>query len=194
MCLTTAEFIPIVVKLCTDNFSRIEELLRGKDSTLEVTSHELQEATKLSYTTDTKDIQNCNIFIVTVPTPIDNHKNPDLTPLIGASTALGRVLKKEDIVIYESTVYPGATEEVCVPILEKESGMVFNQDFYCGYSPERINPGDKLHTVTNIKKLTSGSTEVVAEIIDKLYLSILKFKSNLILKKHCHYKYFFLPA
>ena len=155
------------------NKSRIEELLGGKDSTLEVTSHELQEATKLSYTTDAKDIQNCNIFIVTVPTPIDEHKKPDLTPLVNASKTVGRLLKKDDLVIYESTVYPGATEEVCVPILEQHSGLNFNQDFFCGYSPERINPGDKEHRIAMIKKVTSGSTLGAADRVDTLYQSII---------------------
>ena len=155
------------------NKSRIEELLGRKDSTLEVTSHELQEATKLSYTTDAKDIQNCNIFIVTVPTPIDKHKKPDLTPLVNASKTVGRLLKKDDLVIYESTVYPGATEEVCVPILEQHSGLNFNQDFFCGYSPERINPGDKEHRIAMIKKVTSGSTLGAADRVDTLYQSII---------------------
>ena len=155
------------------NKSRIEELLGGNDSTLEVTSHELQEATKLSYTSDTKDIQNCNIFIVTVPTPIDEHKKPDLKPLVNASKTVGRLLKKDDLVIYESTVYPGATEEVCVPILEQHSGLNFNQDFFCGYSPERINPGDKERRITMIKKVTSGSTLGAADRVDTLYQSII---------------------
>ena len=155
------------------NKSRIEELLGRKDSTLEVTSHELQEATKLSYTTDAKDIQNCNIFIVTVPTPIDEHKKPNLTPLVNASKTVGRLLKKDDLVIYESTVYPGATEEVCVPILEQHSGLNFNQDFFCGYSPERINPGDKEHRIAMIKKVTSGSTLGAADRVDTLYQSII---------------------
>ena len=155
------------------NKSRIEELLGGKDSTLEVTSHEFQEATKLSYTIDAKDIQNCNIFIVTVPTPIDEHKKPDLTPLVNASKTVGRLLKKDDLVIYESTVYPGATEEVCVPILEQHSGLNFNQDFFCGYSPERINPGDKEHRIAMIKKVTSGSTLGAADRVDTLYQSII---------------------
>mgnify|MGYP003976532253 FL=1 len=155
------------------NKSRIEELLGGKDSTLEVTSYELQEATKLSYTNDAKDIQNCNIFIVTVPTPIDEHKKPDLTPLVNASKTVGRLLKKDDLVIYESTVYPGATEEVCVPILEQHSGLNFNQDFFCGYSPERINPGDKEHRIAMIKKVTSGSTLGAADRVDTLYQSII---------------------
>ena len=154
------------------NKSRIEELLTGNDSTLEVTSHELQESTIL-YTTDAKDIQSCNIFIITVPTPIDEHKNPYLMPLVNASKTVGKFLKKDDIVIYESTVYPGATEEVCVPILEQCSGLKFNQDFYCGYSPERINPGDKKHRITMIKKVTSGSTQETADKVDALYQSII---------------------
>jgi UDP-N-acetyl-D-glucosamine/UDP-N-acetyl-D-galactosamine dehydrogenase len=154
------------------NKSRIEELLTGNDSTLEVTSHELQESTLL-YTTDAKDIQSCNIFIITVPTPIDEHKNPYLMPLVNASKTVGKFLKKDDIVIYESTVYPGATEEVCVPILEQCSGLNFNQDFYCGYSPERINPGDKKHRITMIKKVTSGSTQETADKVDALYQSII---------------------
>jgi len=153
--------------------SRIKELLAGKDSTLEVTSYELQEATKLSYTTDAQDIQSCNIFIVTVPTPIDEHKKPDLMPLVNASKTVGKLLKKDDLVIYESTVYPGATEEVCVPILEQHSGLNFNQDFFCGYSPERINPGDKEHRITMIKKITSGSTVAAADRVDMLYQSII---------------------
>jgi len=153
--------------------SRIQELLTGKDSTLEVTSHELKESALLRFTTDAKDIQSCNIFIITVPTPIDKHKNPDLIPLVNASKTVGRFLKKDDIVIYESTVYPGATEEVCVPLLEQHSGLQYNQDFYCGYSPERINPGDKKHRITMIKKITSGSTQKIADKVDALYRSII---------------------
>jgi len=155
------------------NESRIKELLGGSDSTMEVSTDQLESSKSLSFSADIVDIESCNIFIVTVPTPIDEYKNPDLTPLVGASRAIGRVLKKEDIIIYESTVYPGATEEVCVPILEKESGMVFNQDFYCGYSPERINPGDKEHSITTIKKVTSGSTVEIADKVDELYQSII---------------------
>ena len=155
------------------NESRIKELLAGKDSTLEVTSQELQESKMLSYTTDPRDIQSCNIFIITVPTPIDEFKKPDLFPLESASKIVGNFLKKDDIVIYESTVYPGATEEVCVPILEEYSGLSYNQDFYCGYSPERINPGDKEHRITMIKKVTSGSTEETADKVDALYRSII---------------------
>ena len=137
------------------NELRIKELMSGNDATMEVSRDQLTGSKSLSFSADATDIENCNIFIITVPTPIDKHKNPDLTPLVGASGTVGRVLKNEDIVIYESTVYPGATEEVCVPILEQQSGLVFNQDFYCGYSPERINPGDKEHSVTTIKKVTS---------------------------------------
>ena len=155
------------------NESRIKELLAGKDSTLEVTSQELQESKMLSYTNDPRDIQSCNIFIITVPTPIDEFKKPDLFPLESASKIVANSLKKDDIVIYESTVYPGATEEVCVPILEEHSGLRYNQDFYCGYSPERINPGDKEHRITMIKKVTSGSTEETADKVDALYRSII---------------------
>ncbi len=155
------------------NELRIKELLGGSDATMEVSRDQLTGSKNLSFSADATDIENCNIFIVTVPTPIDEHKNPDLRPLVGASGTVGRVLKKEDIVIYESTVYPGATEEVCVPILEQQSGLVFNQDFYCGYSPERINPGDKEHSVTTIKKVTSGSTVEIADKVDELYQTII---------------------
>ena len=153
--------------------SRIKELLAGKDSTLELTSQELQESKMLNYSSDPKDIQSCNIFIITVPTPIDEDNAPNLKPLKNASKTVGKFLKKDDIIIYESTVYPGATEEVCVPILEKSSGLKFNQDFYCGYSPERINPGDKEHRITMIKKVTSGSTQKTADKVDELYQSII---------------------
>ena len=155
------------------NKSRIDELLSGSDSTREVTLQELKESTNLSYTNNVEDIGNANIYIITVPTPIDKLDNPNLVPLKKASETVGEFLKKDDIVIYESTVYPGATEEVCVPILERSSGLKFNKDFYCGYSPERINPGDKNHRLTMIKKVTSGSTEEVAEKIDFLYQSII---------------------
>ena len=155
------------------NEPRVQELKQGKDSTLEVEPEELEQATLLSFTTDLDDIRDCKIYIVTVPTPIDQHKRPDLTPLIKSSETIGKVISSGDIVIYESTVYPGATEEVCVPILEKQSGLKFNQDFYCGYSPERINPGDKEHRVTTIKKVTSGSTPEIADRVDALYLSII---------------------
>ena len=153
--------------------TRVAELRAGRDSTLEVSSNELAEATRLSFTTALKDLQACRAYIVTVPTPIDEYKRPDLSPLIGASTSVGKVLKKGDVVIYESTVYPGCTEEVCVPILERESGLKFNRQFYIGYSPERINPGDKSHRLTTIKKVTSGSTPEAAEFIDALYRCII---------------------
>jgi len=155
------------------NQSRIDELQSGKDSTLEVEPDELQEASLLSFTSKQDEIKDSNIYIVAVPTPIDASKRPDLRPLEGASTTVGSVLKRGDIVIYESTVYPGATEEVCVPILEKISGLTFNQDFFCGYSPERINPGDKTHRLPSIVKVTSGSTPEIAVFVDKLYGSII---------------------
>ena len=155
------------------NGPRIAALISGHDSTLEVDEAELKQATQLNYTTDIEQLKSCNIYIVTVPTPIDSHKRPDLTPLEKASETVGKVLSKGDIVIYESTVYPGATEEVCVPILERHSGLTFNKDFDCGYSPERINPGDKEHRVTTIKKVTSGSTPEIADIVDNLYKSII---------------------
>ena len=155
------------------NQPRIAALQAGHDSTLEVSDEELAQAAQLSYTSNLDDLKNCNVFIVTVPTPIDEFKRPDLTPLIKASETIGKVLKKGDIVIYESTVYPGATEEDCVPVLERVSGLVFNQDFYAGYSPERINPGDKEHRVTNIKKVTAGSTPEIADIVDALYNEII---------------------
>lgn len=155
------------------NKSRIAELQSGKDRTLEVTEDELKEATKLSYTANAEDIRGCNIYIVTVPTPIDDHKHPDLIPLQKSSETVGELLKKGDIVIYESTVYPGATEEVCVPILEQSSGMILNRDFYCGYSPERINPGDKERRLSTIKKVTSGSTPEIADKVDALYQTVI---------------------
>jgi len=155
------------------NRPRIDDLKNGVDSTLETTSKELKDATHLSYTTNLDDVKDCEIFIITVPTPIDKHKRPDLTHLESSSEAVGSILKKGDIVIYESTVYPGATEEVCVPILEGKSNLTFNKDFYCGYSPERINPGDKEHRVTTIKKVTAGSTPEVATEVDELYKEII---------------------
>jgi UDP-N-acetyl-D-galactosamine dehydrogenase len=155
------------------NKSRVKELESGKDSTLEVEPENLASSTHLSYTTNLDDIADCTIYIVTVPTPIDKNKKPDLTPLQKSSASIGKVLKSGDIVIYESTVFPGCTEEVCVPILEAESGLKFNVDFYCGYSPERINPGDKVHTVTKIQKVTSGSTPEIAELVDQLYKSVI---------------------
>lgn len=155
------------------NQARVEELKSAQDHTLEASSEELTAAKYLSYTTALEDLRACNCYIVTVPTPIDKHKQPDLTPLIKASETIGKVLKVGDIVIYESTVYPGATEEDCVPVLEKFSGLTFNQDFFAGYSPERINPGDKEHRVTTIKKVTSGSTPAIADVVDALYNEII---------------------
>jgi len=155
------------------NKNRITELNNSNDCTLETTPQELKDAIYLSYTNRIEDIKDCEIYIVTVPTPIDNNKKPDLTPLKKSSEMLGGILKKKDIVIYESTVYPGATEEVCVPILEKQSGLKFNKDFFCGYSPERINPGVKEHKLTNIKKVTSGSTDEIATLVDQLYQQII---------------------
>jgi len=157
------------------NRARIDELNRGFDRTQELTNEQLKESVKngMKFTLDTKEIKESNIYIVTVPTPIDSTNKPDLTPIIKSTQMVGRVLKEGDIVIYESTVYPGVTEEVCVPILEKESGLKFNEAFFCGYSPERINPGDKEHTVTNILKITSGSTSEIAKKVDALYKSII---------------------
>ncbi len=152
---------------------RVAELSKGVDSTLECDSKELAEADKLSYTTSLNDLKPCRVFIVTVPTPIDEYKRPDLTPLVKSSESVGKVLKKGDVVVYESTVYPGCTEEVCIPILERVSGLKFNKDFFAGYSPERINPGDKEHRVTTIRKVTSGSTPEVAAFVDQLYRSIV---------------------
>ena len=152
---------------------RIQELQSGQDHTLEVSPEELKQATQLTYSANLDDLRSCNFFIVTVPTPIDEFKQPDLTPLIQASTSIGKVLKKGDVVVYESTVYPGATEEACIPVLEQVSGLKFNQDFFAGYSPERINPGDKLHRVTNILKVTSGSTPEVADFVDAVYQLIV---------------------
>lgn len=153
---------------------RIDELKSGEDHTLEVSPEELQQAGQLSYSANLEDLKSCNFFIVTVPTPIDEFKQPDLTPLVKASTSIGQVLKKGDVVVYESTVYPGATEETCIPVLEQVSGLKFNQDFFAGYSPERINPGDKLHRVTNILKITSGSTPEVAEFVDQVYNLVIE--------------------
>ncbi|PNV83951.1 MAG: Vi polysaccharide biosynthesis protein VipA/TviB [Sulfurimonas sp.] len=157
------------------NRARIDELNRGFDRTQELTNEQLKESVKngMKFTLDTKEIKESNIYIVTVPTPIDSTNKPDLTPIIKSTQMVGRVLKEGDIVIYESTVYPGVTEEVCVHILEKESGLKFNEAFFCGYSPERINPGDKEHTVTNILKITSGSTSEIAKKVDALYKSII---------------------
>ena len=155
------------------NSQRVSQLQAGHDFTLEVSDEELSQSSKLLYSSDVNQLKQCNVYIITVPTPIDEHKQPDLTPLIKASEMLAQVITKGDIVIYESTVYPGATEEVCIPTIERNSNLTFNQDFYAGYSPERINPGDKEHRVTNILKVTSGSTEEVAEFVDALYGSII---------------------
>ena len=153
--------------------ARIEQLRHGRDLTLEVTRAELKAARHLSFTTELEDLRRCRVFIVTVPTPVDEYKRPDLAPLIRASESVGKVLRKGAIVIFESTVYPGCTEEVCVPILERGSGLRFNRDFFCGYSPERINPGDKQHRLTTIRKVTAGSTPEIADFVDQLYGSIV---------------------
>jgi UDP-N-acetyl-D-glucosamine/UDP-N-acetyl-D-galactosamine dehydrogenase len=153
---------------------RIAELQAGRDHTLECTPEQLAQAAHLRYSADAADLQKAQVFIVTVPTPVDRANRPDMTPLVKASETVGRSLKVGDVVIYESTVYPGCTEEVCVPVLERESGLVFNRDFFCGYSPERINPGDKVNTLTKIRKITSGSTPAVAQAVDTLYRSIIE--------------------
>ena len=155
------------------NAARVAELQSGRDSTLEVAPEELEKARHLRFSTNLDDLRDCKVFIVTVPTPVDQANRPDMTPLVKASETVGKVLQTGAVVIYESTVYPGATEEVCVPVLERLSGLKFNQDFYCGYSPERINPGDKVNTLTKIKKITSGSTPEVADAVDDLYRSII---------------------
>jgi UDP-N-acetyl-D-glucosamine/UDP-N-acetyl-D-galactosamine dehydrogenase len=155
------------------NPKRIAQLRKGRDVTLEVSAQELKSASRLTFTTDLKQLRAVQVFIVTVPTPIDNYKRPDLTPLERASESVGAVMRKGSIVVYESTVYPGCTEEVCVPILERMSGLKFNRDFFCGYSPERINPGDKQHRLTTIRKVTAGSTPEVAEFVDQLYSTIV---------------------
>mgnify|MGYP005988635487 CR=1 FL=1 len=155
------------------NQGRIAQLQSGHDSTLEVSDEELKQSPQLNFSYTVSDLESCNVYIVTVPTPIDAHKQPDLTPLIKASEMLGKVVKNGDIIIYESTVYPGATEEACLPVVERVSGLVFNKDFFAGYSPERINPGDKERRVTNILKVTSGSTPEIAEKVDQLYKSII---------------------
>ena len=164
------------------NKKRISELESSKDRNLEVTREEIEGANQLKYTSDMKHLMAAQIFIITVPTPIDISKRPDFRPLLNASEMVGKVLKKGDLVIYESTVYPGCTEELCVPILEQCSGLKFNSDFYCGYSPERINPGDKVNTLTNIKKITSGSTPEIADIVDMLYASIIKVGTHKVSK------------
>ena len=155
------------------NQKRITELKSGVDHTLEVSAEELKEANQLTFTCELSDLNAINCFIVTVPTPIDEHKNPDLTPLIRASEMVGKILKAGDIIIYESTVYPGCTEEICIPVLEKYSGLKFNQDFFVGYSPERVNPGDKERRVSTIKKVTSGSTPEIADLVDALYNQVV---------------------
>jgi UDP-N-acetyl-D-galactosamine dehydrogenase len=153
--------------------ARIKELKAGRDRTLEITNTELKASRRLRFSAQTKDLKTCDVYIVTVPTPIDQYKRPDLTPLLDASETVGRVLKKGDIVIYESTVYPGCTEEICVPALERFSSLRFNKDFYCGYSPERVNPGDKQHRLATIKKVTSGSVPRIADLVNALYASII---------------------
>tara|TARA_R110002020_G_scaffold129006_5_gene289059 strand:+ start:4957 stop:6231 length:1275 start_codon:yes stop_codon:yes gene_type:complete len=158
---------------------RVKELKNGFDFTLEVSETELREASQLFFSSNVKEIEDCNVYIVTVPTPIDDNNAPDLTPLRKASAMLATVIKQGDVVIYESTVYPGATEEVCIPVIEKGSGLKFNEDFYAGYSPERINPGDKVNTLTKIKKITSGSTPEVAKFVDELYSSIITAGTHL---------------
>lgn len=155
------------------NKNRVNELINGNDITFEVESRDINQTSKLRFSSEIDDIKNCNIFVITVPTPIDSDKKPDLLPLSNATTLIASFLKKDDIVIFESTVYPGATEEFCVPILEKKSGLKYNLDFYCGYSPERINPGDKNHRLTSIKKVTSGSNPKIATYVDLLYKSII---------------------
>lgn len=161
------------------NQARVDELKAGTDSTLEVDADELAQATQLTYSTNPQDLRQANVYIVTVPTPIDRHKRPDLTPLVKASQTVGKVIKPGDIVIYESTVYPGATEEDCIPLIEKESGLQYNVDFFAGYSPERINPGDKEHRLTTIKKVTSGSTPEIGQVVDALYRSIITAGTHL---------------
>ena len=155
------------------NPRRVAQLRKGRDSTLEVSRAELRSARRLTFTTDLQRLRRCRVFIVTVPTPIDGYKRPDLSPLERASESVGAVLSKGAVVIYESTVYPGCTEEVCVPILERVSGLKFNRDFFTGYSPERINPGDKEHRLTTIRKVTSGSTPEIADFVDQLYGTIV---------------------
>ena len=152
---------------------RISELRAGRDSTLEIDKNDFRAAENLKFTFQAQDLKNCTVLVVTVPTPIDEYKRPDLTPLVGASEIVATVLKKGDVGIYESTVYPGCTEEVCIPLLERGSGLKFNEDFFAGYSPERINPGDKEHKLTTIRKVTSGSSPNAAKFVDKLYASII---------------------
>ena len=161
------------------NQTRVDELSGGSDHTLECSPEQLASSGRLKFSTSLNDLEDCDVYIVTVPTPIDQNKTPDLSPLVGASTTIGKVLKPGNIVIYESTVYPGCTEEDCVPVLEQVSGLVFNEDFYCGYSPERINPGDKEHTVTKILKVTAGSTPEIGLVVDKLYRTIITAGTHL---------------
>ena len=161
------------------NARRVAELKAGEDRTLEVTPEELTASAKLRYSSDAADLQACNVFVVTVPTPIDEHKRPDLGALLAASRTVGRALKPGGVVIYESTVYPGATEEDCVPVLERESGLKFNVDFFCGYSPERANPGDREHRLSTIMKVTAGSTPKAAQFVDGLYASIVPAGTHL---------------
>jgi UDP-N-acetyl-D-galactosamine dehydrogenase len=160
---------------------RVEALMKGHDDTLEVSDELLQSAIANGFvcTSNLEDIRDCNFYVIAVPTPVDENKNPDLTPLIGASTTIGQVISKDDIVVYESTVYPGVTEDACIPVVEKVSGLKYNQDFYAGYSPERINPGDKLHTVELIKKVTSGSTPEIGEKVNAIYASVIKAGTHL---------------
>jgi len=160
------------------NLARVADLKSGHDSTLESSPEEIALATALTFSTDLNDLNECNVYIVTVPTPVDSSKRPDLTPLIRASETIGKVISKGDVVIYESTVYPGATEEDCIPVIERESGLTFNADFFAGYSPERINPGDKQRRLTNIVKITSGSTPEIADFVDGLYRSILEVETH----------------
>lgn len=163
------------------NQKRVEALMAGHDATLEVSDELLQSAIANGFkcTSDIEDIRDCNFYVVAVPTPVDANNNPDLTPLIGASTTIGKVISKGDIVVYESTVYPGVTEDDCIPVVEKVSGMKFNEDFFAGYSPERINPGDKLHTVEHIKKVTSGSTPEIGKIVNEVYASVITAGTHL---------------
>ena len=156
------------------DLERINSLSNGVDETLEVDTNDLKDNVSLVFSNDEEDLGNCGIFIITVPTPIDNHNKPDLRPLVTASAMVGKYLKKNSLVIYESTVYPGVTEEICVPVLEKESGLIFNSEFYCGYSPERINPGDKNKRLSNITKIVSGSTREITDLVDELYSSIIE--------------------
>ena len=163
------------------NKARVDALMAGHDSTLEVSDDLLQSAIANGFkcTSDVEDIRNCNFYIIAVPTPVDKNHNPDLTPLYGASTTVGKVISKGDIVVYESTVYPGVTEDECIPVVEKISGLKYNIDFFAGYSPERINPGDKFHTVEKIKKVTSGSTSEIGKIVNQVYASVITAGTHL---------------